>query len=257
MVTNTEIGKQRSGNVAELPIEFYQQPTEEVATQLLGKLLVRHTTVSTTPRTLRAIIVEVEAYLSAGDEASHSHVGRKNRNASMFEAAGTLYVYPIHSRHCMNVVTEQAGQGAAVLIRAVDPIDGLPWMWSHRYPNDEIPSESTLASIRERRKLGQGPGRLCESLDVDRELDGIGLIGNEQLAIHDLSDLDPQRSRTTWQIRSGPRIGISKAKELPLRWFLDGNHFVSGCARDHSQGRTWSFSGAQEGQGARLGPREK
>ncbi len=108
--------------------EFYQHTTEIVAQSLLGKVLVRADGADRTS----GIIVEVEAYLAAGDEASHSFRGKGKKNASMFRRAGILYVYPIHAKHCLNVVTETEGIGAAVLIRAVQPLEGIETMQTRR-----------------------------------------------------------------------------------------------------------------------------
>ena len=105
-----------------LSIDFYSQTTVEVARNLLGKVLVRKLD---NGEILAGIVVETEAYLPADDPASHSFRGLGRKNASMFEAAGTLYVYPIHAKYCLNVVTEPKGLGAAVLIRALQPIEGL------------------------------------------------------------------------------------------------------------------------------------
>ena len=112
-----------------LSIDFYSQTTVEVARNLLGKVLVRKLD---SGEILAGIVVETEAYLPADDPASHSFRGLGRKNASMFEAAGTLYVYPIHAKYCLNVVTESKGLGAAVLIRALQPIEGLSLMFAHR-----------------------------------------------------------------------------------------------------------------------------
>ncbi len=209
--------------------------TQQVAKDLLGKRLVRSLISEPSggqPSTLSGIIVEVEAYLASRDTASHSHRGRSKKNASMFAAPGTLYVYSIHARHCLNVVTEPAGYGAAVLIRAIEPCDGTELMALNRKIND-CPSNP-----QELRALTSGPGRLCEALAVDRHLDGIDLFASDQLWLEDSSMPAPKMKRRR---RVTSRIGISTAKEKRLRWFLDGNRFVSGKASHHSQGRHWSF----------------
>lgn len=213
---------------------FYSRPTCEVARNLLGKLLVRQLADG---RRLSGIVVEVEAYLSCEDQASHSWRGLKKSNASMFLAAGRLYVYPIHSRHCLNVVTESEGTGAAVLIRAMEPWEGWQHMADHR--GIELPS---LGPSKQRNanlvKLGSGPGRLAQALAVDRQLDGIDLLSSRSMWFEQLSVIQS----IAWQTCCGPRIGISRDREKPLRWFIDGNRFVSGCAREHSAGRHWNFS---------------
>lgn len=157
-------------------------------------------------------IVETEAYLSEGDPSSHSHRGLTRSNASMFGLAGTLYVYPIHAKYCMNAVTENQGRGSAVLIRAIQPIWGIETMMEHRQTDDL-------------RRLTRGPAMLCQALGVDRDLDGADLVDGKEITI---TDGDHTPSVTTSR-----RIGISSAKELPLRFFADGNWYVSGRASDH------------------------
>ena len=139
---------------------FYSRRTDEVARDLLGKVLVRQLPDGAR---LAGVIVEVEAYLASDDPASHSARGQRVSNASMFQAAGTLYVYPIHAKYCLNVVTEAKGVGAAVLIRALQPTEGLDRMMQHR----------ATESVR---SLTTGPARLCQALQVDRSCDGEDLI---------------------------------------------------------------------------------
>lgn len=242
-----------------LDASFYDQSTRSLAKALLGKSLVRlvdspggctqhvHTQLAHTQR-LSGIVVEVEAYLSSGDPASHSDRGQGNSNASMFGNPGTLYVYPIHSRHCLNVVAESVGRGAAVLVRALEPTAGVKFMAQSRGldalslsdPDAEQfgKNSSSSVSCRDAVRLTTGPGRLCQALQVDRTLDGVDLLADQRIWLEEGVTLDLDASIRS---RSTPRIGISKAKERRLRWFLDGNRFVSGCARDHSAGRTWTF----------------
>lgn len=155
----------------------------------------------------------------------------------MFKEAGTLYVYTIHNRFCINVVSEARGRGAAVLIRAVEPIDGMETMWNSRFP--EEPPQSPL-STRELVKLTQGPGRLSQALEINLKQNGLSLVDDATVW---LEAPDPLLLKKRWKIRSSARIGISKATDLPLRYFIDGNKFVSGKASEHSQGRKWSFQG--------------
>jgi DNA-3-methyladenine glycosylase len=202
-----------------LPSAFYQRPTITVAHDLLAKLLVRQLSDGTR---LAGLIVEVEAYLSADDPASHSFRGPGRKNASMFLPAGTLYVYPIHAKFCMNVVTEREGVGAAVLIRALEPVEGIETMRMHRG------NASSLAT---------GPARLCQALAIDRSFDGEDLRESQRVWIEGCEI----GKNNQWRSRVSSRIGISQAQEMQLRWFVDGNRFVSGCARDHSNGRRQSF----------------
>lgn len=185
---------------------FYDRHVVEVARALLGKIVVReHAEGITSGR-----IVEVEAYLAKEDPACHGAIGRTRRNASMFGPAGHAYVYAIHSRHCLNAVTEDLEVPSAVLIRAVEPLEGLQLMRQRRGRDKLL-------------ELARGPGRLCEAFAIDRQLDGADLtcrgplwIGNER---HGVAEED---------VGSSPRIGVTSAHDLPLRFFLDGNRFVSG-----------------------------
>jgi DNA-3-methyladenine glycosylase len=148
----------------------------------------------------------------------------------MYRPAGTLYVYPIHARYCMNVVTEPEGFGAAVLIRALEPLEPIAFMQQAR---------GTLL----RKNLTTGPAKLSEALAVDRRLDGQSISIGSAIWLEAADSLVGERS---WQVRSSKRIGISQAKDKLLRWFIDGNRYVSGCARDHTRGRTWEFVGDSE-----------
>ena len=148
----------------------------------------------------RGRIVETEAYLAEGDAASHSASGPTRRNASMFEAAGAGYVYLIYGMHlCFNVVTGAAGQGEAVLIRALEPLEGLDAMRRRR---------GGRASDRD---LCRGPGRLAQALGIERADDGGELLAGGRIQLID-------RSAAPAAVEVGPRIGITKSAELPLRF---------------------------------------
>ena len=190
-----------------LPRAFYDRDVVTVARELLGKLLVR--------RIGRALtvgrIVETEAYLAAEDTANHSHRGRTRRNASMFGPPGHAYVYAIHARWCLNAVTEPEGTASAVLIRAVEPLRGVLAM-RRRRRTDAL------------RDLTRGPGRLCEAFAIDRALDGCDLTRGRGLwvAPRDHADDPP------FQVLVTPRIGVTSAHDLPLRFAVAGSPFVSG-----------------------------
>lgn len=194
---------------ARLPRSFYERPTVKVARDLLGKSLLR----KLGSEWVGGLIVETEAYLSSGDPASHSARGKTPGNAAMFGRAGTLYVYPIHAKHCMNVVTDPLGEGSAVLIRAIEPIWGVERMMEHR-------------ATESPRQISRGPAMLCQALRVDRSHDMVDLLENEDLWITTGAAEIPE-------IIATPRIGISTATDLPLRFFLNGNWFVSGRVREH------------------------
>jgi len=197
-----------------LPRAFYDRDPETVARQLLGKTLHRRSR-----RGLASgMIVEVEAYLAEGDSAAHSYRGRTPRNAVMFGPPGHLYVYSIHARYCLNAVTEAAGIASAVLIRAIEPLAGVALMQTRR---------ARAAPL----DLARGPARLCEALEVERDLDGWDLTSGRRIWIDEV-DAIPS---SAFSIGRSVRIGVTSAREARLRFFLDGSRFVSGPRRDHSQ----------------------
>lgn len=186
-----------------LPRSFYESATEVVGRELIGKALLH----KVDGAWIGGLIVETEAYLADDDPASHSARGQTKSNGSMFARPGTLYVYPIHAKYCMNAVTESEGQGTAVLIRAIEPIWGIEKMQNHR-------------GFEDLRRLTRGPAMLCQALAVDRSHDGIDLIADKQFRIANVAS-DPPAIVTT------ERIGISKARELPLRFVAKGSRFAS------------------------------
>ncbi len=184
---------------------FYDRPTTIVARELLGKALMRRIDGDW----IGGTIVETEAYLPEDDPACHASRGMTPSNASMFGPPGTLYVYPIHAKHCMNAVTEAAGKGSAVLIRAIQPLWGVATMKTNR-------------GHQELRRLTSGPGMLCQALQIDRRCDGISLTGDRNMIIAETD------SKDKIEILATERIGISKAKADLLRFVIVGNRFVSG-----------------------------
>lgn len=156
-------------------------------------------------------IVETEAYEGADDPASHAASGRTSRNAAMFGPAGHLYVYRIYGMHwCANVVCGQDGTAGAVLIRAVEPLEGVAQMWADR-PKARV--ETDLAS---------GPGKLCAALGINGEHDGTDLLsGSGVVQLIDGPAVPPS------DIASGPRVGISKAADRPWRFAIADNAHVS------------------------------
>jgi DNA-3-methyladenine glycosylase len=170
----------------------------EVAPELIGaELLVGG---------IGGVIVEVEAY-DHEDPAAHGFGNRRTpRNASMFLAGGHAYVYRSYGIHwCLNVVCDEPDVAGAVLIRALEPTHGLETMAARRGLTDE-------------RLLCSGPGRLCQALAVTREHDGLRL-DRPPFALH------PRQGGV--EVVTGPRIGITKAAELPWRYGLAGSRFVS------------------------------
>lgn len=179
---------------------WFARPSPRVARELLGALLVR----ASPEGTVAGRIVETEAYLARADPASHAFRGRTARNASMFGPAGHAYVYFVYGvHHCLNVVTGEEGVGEAVLVRAVEPLEGL-----------ELLRQRRGASVRDA-KLCDGPGKLAQAFAIDRADDGADLLRG------DLRILVPaRRSRGRERVVVGPRVGISQAVELPLRFRL-------------------------------------
>jgi DNA-3-methyladenine glycosylase len=185
---------------------FYEQPTIEVARQLLGKYLIRkHPDGTTVGR-----IVETEAYIGPQDKACHASRGRTPRTEIMFGRAGHAYVYMIYGFHYMlNIVTEAADFPAAVLIRAVEPFEGLSLMQSRR-------------QTERLRSLASGPGKLCRAFAIDRTLNGNDVCG-KVLYLDDHGEPAPKVVTT-------PRIGVDYAgkwKHKPWRFLIKGNEFVS------------------------------
>ena len=198
-----------------LPREFYNRDPRDVGPDLLGKVLVRNAG----HQALAARIVEVEAYLGENDPAAHSAVGRTARNAVMFGPPGYVYVYFIYGNHyCLNVSCLPEGTAGAVLFRAVEPLAGIEAMAHAR--------GVTLGGPRSLQNLTSGPGRLAEAFGITRLRDnGKDLTSRKSdLYIVDDGHRSPGIVITT-------RIGITKAAELPLRYVIAGNPFVSGPAR--------------------------
>lgn len=190
-----------------LPRDFYLREPAIVARELLGKRLVRETSAGM----CGGRIVEVEAYLSRRDPACHASRGMTRRNAVMFGPPGHAYVYMIHHRWCLNAVTEPEGIPSAILIRAVEPLDGLDLM--HQRRRTDIV-----------RDLARGPARLCEALAIDRTYDGWDLTAGRELWIADDPDANGQPLRVVRSVR----IGISSAQRRLLRFYVADNRFVSG-----------------------------
>lgn len=187
-----------------LPKNFYEGSTEEVAKKLLGKILIR----KIGNKVLAGKIVETEAYLDKDDLASHSAVGMTNRNKVMFGEAGLAYVYFTYGMHyCFNVVTGEVGRGSAVLIRALEPLEGIEVMKKNR-KKEEI------------YLLTNGPAKLCQAFRIDKRLNGVDLKKSDEIFIAYLDEED-------FEIVQTKRIGINKSKDKLLRFYIKNNSFVS------------------------------
>jgi DNA-3-methyladenine glycosylase len=193
---------------APLPPAFYARPAAEVAPLLIGKVL--RSTVDGIETVGR--IVETEAYIGPDDPSCHAaaRIGRTARNSAMYGPPGTAYVYRSYGIHwCLNAVTDRYDHPAAVLIRALEPLAGLDVMRDRR-------------NIRHRdRDLARGPGRLTQALAITGALDGHPLH-LPPLSIHDAPPV------ATGDILAGPRIGITRAADWPLRFVVRGSRWVSG-----------------------------
>ena len=184
---------------AEMPVD-----TAHLARFLIGKMLVR----TLTEGVAGGRIVETEAY-GIGDPAGHAYRGITSRNRALFLERGHAYVYLAYGTSFMlNVTSETSGVGAGVLIRAIEPTDGIPIMKRNR-------------GTERVRDLARGPGRLSAALRIDRRLDGIDLCEAGPLWLGS----DGQASD---EIGQGKRIGITRAADSPLRFYVRGNRFVSG-----------------------------
>jgi DNA-3-methyladenine glycosylase len=177
--------------------EFFARSVHEVAPELIGaSLLVAG---------VGGTIVEVEAY-DQEDPASHGYAGRTARNASMFGPPGHAYVYRSYGIHwCLNLVCAGNGVAQAALIRALEPTQGVRTMQDRR-------------GLDQPRLLCSGPGRLCQALGVTRDYDGLPL---------DEPPFELMARAEKPEIRSGPRIGITRAADYPWRYALAGSRFLS------------------------------
>jgi DNA-3-methyladenine glycosylase len=189
---------------------FYDRDTRRVAPDLLGKLLVRRQG----RKLLTGRIVEVEAYPGVGDPASHTFIGRTPRNAVLFGPPGYAYVYFIYGNYfCLNVSCLPDGIGGGILFRAVEPLQGIKEMFKLR----EIDEGSDL------RRLTSGPGRMATAFGITRERDNGKDLTDPRSDLYIADDgAAPPRVLIT------RRIGIKKAVEMPLRFVVEGNRFVSG-----------------------------
>jgi DNA-3-methyladenine glycosylase len=189
-----------------LPCEFFKKKTEHVAQKLLGQIIVRQLP---TGEMLAAKIVETEAYLPFDDLSNHAAVGRTKRNNAMWHDGGIAYVYKIYGVHyCFNIVTESENLGCAVLIRAAEPLLGI-----------EVMQE--LRGTENVQNLLKGPGNFARAF---------GFTGDDTFKSCCEPELFVQKDKTVLlkDILATPRIGISKAVELPLRYIIRGSPFVSG-----------------------------
>lgn len=182
---------------------FYERPAVEVARDLLGTVLVR----VTREGTVSGRIVEVEAYTGTSDPGSHAFRGPTPRNGVMFGPPGHVYVYVSYGMHfCMNVVTDVPGVAGAVLLRALEPVTGIEIMERNRGGKRVV-------------DLCNGPGKLCQAFGITLAENGEDLEG-DRMWIEDDGFAGDSIAITS-------RVGLSRGKDLPLRFFFAGNPYVS------------------------------
>jgi DNA-3-methyladenine glycosylase len=189
---------------------FYARNVLTVAKELLGKVLVKKD-----GRTfLAGKIAEVEAYSGSVDEAAHTFIGRTKRNEIMFNEGGYFYVYFTYGAHfCCNVVTGKKDEGTAVLIRAVEPLSGIKQMSLNRFGK-------IILSEKEKINLTSGPGKVCKAFGITKEDYGADLNGSKVFI------LDRPRLNNG-QIMITKRVGIKKSIDLPWRFYIKDNPYVS------------------------------
>jgi DNA-3-methyladenine glycosylase len=199
--------------VSRLPREFFAQNTLTVARHLLGAKLVR----TLDGQRLSGLIVECEAYIGQDDTACHASQGRTPRNEVMFGPPGYAYVYFTYGMHWMlNVITGEQGFPAAVLVRALQPMEGIETMWTLRRKQ---------GNPRNERELTNGPARLTQAMAIDKTFNGADLVMGRQLW------LEPGRAFPDETVARGPRIGIKyaaeKDQEAPWRFWIRDNPYIS------------------------------
>lgn len=201
----------RSFETRKLNRDFYKRELITVARELLGKILVKK---RDNGSLLAGRIVEVEAYDGSIDEAAHTFRGKTPRNEVMFREGGYLYVYFTYGMYfCCNVVTGMENEGKAVLIRAIEPIEGTKEMALNRFQKD-------FFNDRELCNLTNGPGKLCMALGITKVYNGTDLSGDE-IYLMDNNKI-PEMN-----IVAARRIGITKSIDLPWRFYIKNNPFVS------------------------------
>jgi DNA-3-methyladenine glycosylase len=191
-------------------MEILDLDTLSVAKALLGYTLIHESEEGTTA----GIIVETEGYLK-GDPACHAYRRKSERNAPMFGVAGTIYVYQIYGMHfCVNISTNQKDIGEAVLIRALEPTKGIDLMTERRL-------EKSKSGKMDLKNLCSGPGKLVQAMDIHKGMNH-WLIQNSDLKI-----TPPPIQIPDSEIITTTRIGITQGADLPYRFYVKGNKFVS------------------------------
>jgi DNA-3-methyladenine glycosylase len=205
-MTRTAAPPARRSRVADpLPASFFDRETEIVSRELLGAVL----SCRTEEGLVSGRIVETEAYLGEHDPACHAAVGLTERTRWLYGEPGTAYVYFIYGVHwCFNAVTRAHGHPSAVLVRALEPLSGLPLMRRRR------------PKAKSDRDLTSGPGKLCAALGIGPQHNGMRLQRLPLLITRGTTYPDAG-------VITAPRIGLTKAADWPLRWYVKGSEYVS------------------------------
>ena len=193
-----------------LPRSFYTRNVIIVAKELLGKILVK----KEGKQLLSGWIVETEAYDGEVDEAAHTFMGKTKRNEIMFNEGGYFYVYFTYGNHfCCNVVTGKKNHGTAVLIRAVEPLTGIKQMARNRFGK-------VLIDEKVKVNLTNGPGKVCKAFNINKGHYGLDLTGSHVFILNNLR-INKRDIVVT------KRIGIKKSADLPWRFYINNNPYVS------------------------------
>lgn len=193
-----------------LLIPRYQRNLHTIARNLLGKYFIR----VLNGKQIIGKIVEVEAYHRINDHASHSFNGKTKRNEVMFWGGGYLYVYFTYGMHyCANIVTGKINEGAAILLRSLEPIAGIDIMAENRYGKKII-------TENEKQNLLNGPAKICKAFNIERKENGM-LLTEEEIFIVDAPSIKSNNIVTSL------RIGIKKSIDLPWRYYIKDNPYIS------------------------------
>ncbi|MBN1917172.1 MAG: DNA-3-methyladenine glycosylase [Verrucomicrobia bacterium] len=202
-----------------LDTAFYLDRTDRVARRLLGCVLVR----VLDGEIMAGRIVETEAYFPVNDPACHAHRGMTERNRMMFEQGGVAYVYFTYGNHyLLNAVTGRAGRPAAVLIRAIEPIEGLALMRANRPNRTDV-------------ELTSGPGKLAQALNITKELNGADLTDSPLMIARGPAAGEPDPRNADLRIGRSGRIGIREAQDRLARFYIADNAYVSVKPRGQRQ----------------------
>jgi DNA-3-methyladenine glycosylase len=187
-----------------LPKDFYEKDPALVAQKLLGKILARRLN----NEILSGKIVETEAYYGENDPASKAYKGRKTFNQLMFSEAGKTFIYMVHANWLLNIIAHPKGDVGAVLIRAIEPTQGVETMLENR-------------NVKDLRDLTSGPGKLTKALAITKDLNGTNITKRDsELAVF-------ENKKENFEVGSSHRIGVKKDLPQELRFFVKGNKFVS------------------------------